>query len=390
MSSLVLRRDLSLEVPRLLVGAVQPYQTLAGPALTTSFLRQPDLLPFQRTAFSHAAIAPLYFHTLLHTLAEFAETPRAVQHSPVKLRHAPMPNFWDLIGTLNCFYYSAHAPYGELAGSSALDEHPAMGAVELVRPGHRKESDVKLTLFNNAHQPVASMLMTGPKGGTTHQAGGDAVEDLQDTSCASPLTRTAFPYVEPPTELTTSDCEGLSAVMIGGTQVYGGLYGSLMPMEGSGGFGQRACYRVENVAVSSLSPDDPGQVSVAEEAADDNAASSSESIAMPPWVLYDCVQRFFFRLHSSGVFGGDAAIAPGEGWRVSAHHVIQTGDAVFGVPVEVVCAVPRVYINYRLPPWRHQLGLPAVNNATACVCLRCETRQDGRLVSTGVYFFCRS
>ncbi|CAG9569420.1 conserved hypothetical protein [Leishmania major strain Friedlin] len=389
MTSLVLRRDLSLEVPKLLIGAVQPYQTLAGPALTTSFLHQPDLLPFQRTAFSHAAVAPLYFHTLLHTLAEFAETPRAVQYSAVKLRHAPKADFWDSVGTLNCFYYSAHAPYGAPVEASVLDQHPAMGAVELVRPGHRMESDVKLTLFNDSHQPIASMLMTGPNG-APRETDDDAVESSQGTSSTSPHARTAFPYVAPPTKETTSASDCLSAVMIGGTRVYGGLYGDLMPMESGGGFGQRACYRVEDAAAYSPSLDARSRVSGTEAAAGERTASSSASTVMPPWVLYDCVQRFFLRLHRSGIFGGDAAVAPTEGWRVSAHHVVQTEDAVFGVPVEVVCAVPRVYPSYRLPPWRHRLGLPAIpNGAPPCVCLRCETRQGGRLVSTGVYFFNR-
>ncbi|GET86229.1 hypothetical protein, conserved [Leishmania tarentolae] len=389
MTSLVLRRDLSLEVPKLLIGAVQPYQTLAGPALTTSFLHRPDLLPFQRTAFSHAAVAPLYFHTLLHTLAEFAEAPRAVQHSAVKLRHAPKADFWESVGTLNCFYYSAHAPYGAPTEASVLDEHPAMGAVELVRPGHRMESDVKLTLFNNSHQPIASMLMTGPKGATREADDDDAVESTQGTSSTSPHARTAFPYVEPPTKDTTS-AFGCAAVMMGGTQVDGGLYGDLIPMKGSGGFGQRAYYKVETAAASSLSPDARSRTSGTATAEEEPTTPSSVPIIMPPWLLYDCVQKFFFRLHSSGAFGGDAAIAPTEGWHVSAHHVVQTEDAVFGVPVEVVCAVPRVYASYRLPPWRHQLGLPAIPNGTVpCVCLRCETRQSGRLISTGVYFFCR-
>ncbi|CAJ1017672.1 hypothetical protein, conserved [Leishmania lindenbergi] len=389
MTSLVLRRDLSLEVPKLLIGAVQPYQTLAGPALTTSFLHHPELLPFQRTAFSHAAVPPLYFHTLLHTLAEFAETPRAVQHSTVKLRHAPKSDFWESVGTLNCFYYSAHAPYGAPKEASALDAHPAMGAVELVRPGHRKESDVKLTLFNSTHQPIASMLMTGPKSAAL-ETGDDAVKRGQGTSSVSSNARTAFPYAAPPTEATAPACDCLSAVMVGGTRVCGGLYGDLMRMEGSEGFGQRACYRIENAAVSSLSPDAQSTVSGTEAADDERVASSLAPTVMPPWVLYDCVQQFFSRLHSSGAFGHDAAIAQAVGWRVSAHHIVQTEDAVFGVPVEVVCAAPRVYPSYRLPPWRHQLGLPAVpNGAAPCVCLRCETRQDGRLISTGVYYFCR-
>ncbi|KAG5485826.1 hypothetical protein LSCM1_07240 [Leishmania martiniquensis] len=386
--SLVLRRDLSLEVPKLLVGAVQPYQTVAGPALTTTFLQHADLLPFQRVTFSDAAVAPLYFHTLLHTLAEFAETPRTVRYSATKLRHAPKDNFWDSVGTLNCFYYSTHLPDGVATEASALSQHPAMGAVELVRPGHRRESDVKLTLFNNAHQPIASMLMTGPPGApraTEDDVGGSK----RGPDSTSPHARRALPYVAPPSEEPVSACGLESAVVIGGTQVCGGLYGDLMPMGTSGGFGQRACYTVKDVATSSMAPSAANQISGAAAADEEEAASSLTRTVMPPWVLYDCVQRLFLRLHSSGAFGADVAIAPTEGWHASAHHVIQTDDAVFGVPLEIACAAPRVYPSYRLHPWRHQLGLPAISGAVPCVCLRCETRQGGRLVSTGVYYFCR-
>lgn len=111
---------------------------------------------------------------------------------------------------------------------------------------------------------------------------------------------------------------------------------------------------------------------------------------MPPWVLYDCVQRFFFRLHRDGRFGDDELVAPAEEWRLSAHHVVQTSDAVFGQPLDVVCAKPRVDPHYRLPPWRSQLGLPVISGGDVpCVALRCEVRQGGQVVSTGVYFFCR-
>ncbi|KAK7198451.1 hypothetical protein NESM_000805400 [Novymonas esmeraldas] len=384
-SSLLVQRDLSLEVPRLLVGAAQPYQTLAGPALTTHFLHQPALLPFQRTAFSHAAVAPLYFHTLLHTLAEFAETPRAVRHSVVRQRHAPKEDFWEAVGTLNCFYFSAQAPRGALGGSAALDQHPAMGAVELVRPSHRKESDVKLTLFDGAHQPIASMLMTGPRETTRTASGG--TDGLPDAPSSPPThTRTALPFLAPPaaTAAAAPDGDGeLLAVMIGSTRVSGGLYGDVVSMPG-GGLAHRAYYRLGDVDATATT----GGAEVRRD--DASVAPTAAPTAMPPWVLFDCVQRLFLRLHSCGAFGDDLAVASAEGWRVVAHHVVQTEDGVFDAPVDVVCAAPRVQPRYRLPPWRHQLGLPAVPAGEApCVSLRCEIRQSGRLVSTGVYHFCR-
>lgn len=271
MASLVLRRDLSLEVPKLLVGTVQPYQTLAGPALTTSFLHQPELLPFQSTPFSHAAVAPLYFHTLLHTLAEFAETPRAVRYSHVRQQHAPMAIFWDSVGILNCFYYSAHNTswQGENRQGKAdpissqrrrAAQYPAMGAVELVRPSHRKESDVKLTLFDREHQPIASMLMTGPKDEPRLGADTDGHSSSVASATQSSQRRTPLSFQAPPTDpsvytATRAGAEGfdlsnVAAVMVGGTQVYGGLYGKVVSMGEDQGYAHRAHYWTDDLSAS--------------------------------------------------------------------------------------------------------------------------------------------
>ncbi|KPI86480.1 hypothetical protein ABL78_4464 [Leptomonas seymouri] len=404
MTSLILRRDLSLEVPRLLVGTVQPYQTLAGPALTTSFLHQPELLPFQSAPFFHAAIAPLYFHTLLHTLAEFAETPRTAHQSHVKLLHAPKANFWQSVGTLNCFYYSVHntafntrSPQ-EGAGLDFTALHPAMGAVELARPSHREESDVKLTLFNGDHQPIASMLMTGPKERPRAHAdgtGGGASSPPQH----SQQRRTPLPFQSPPARPSDyetlsfigegSSSPGVSAVVIGGSQVHGGLYGDVVSIGAGQGYAHRACYWIDDTADASTAQTEAGK-SEREACEGSEETATGVHTAMPPWLLYDCVQRFFYRLHRRRFFGDNAAITPAAGWRLSAHHVVQVDDAVLGLPLEVVCAAPRVDPRYRLPPWRSQLGLPEVSGADVpCVSLRCELRQSGRVISTGVYFFCR-
>ena len=413
MASLVLRRDLSLEVPKLLVGTVQPYQTLAGPALTTSFLHQPELLPFQSTPFSHAAVAPLYFHTLLHTLAEFAETPRAVRHSHVRQQHAPKADFWDSVGILNCFYYSAHNTswHGENRQGKAdpissqrrrAAQHPAMGAVELVRPSHRKESDVKLTLFDREHQPIASMLMTGPKDESRLGADTDGRFSSVASATQSSQRRTPLSFQAPPTDPSVYtatrpgaedlDLSNVAAVMVGGTQVYGGLYGEVVSMGEDQGYAHRAHYWTDDLSASlaaSSSPEAQTTRGSGADAAKTEAVGTAPTV-MPPWVLYDCVQRFFFRLHRDGRFGDDELVAPAEGWRLSAHHVVQTSDAVFGQPLDVVCATPRVDPHYRLPPWRSQLGLPVISGGDVpCVTLRCEVRQGGQVVSTGVYFFCR-
>lgn len=399
MASLILRRDLSLEVPKLLVGTVQPYQTLAGAALTTSFVHQPELLPFQSAPLFHASVAPLYFHTLLHTLAEYAETPRAVQHSHVKLRHAPKADFWDAVGTLNCFYFSAHGtPWRatEAPGHGGpTAQHPAMGAVELVRPSHRKESDVKLTLFDADHQPLASMLMTGPKTVTLLS------EDKEGGAASLAHRRTPLPPQAPPTELAKFVSSALpdedfgqaavSSVMLGGTQVCGGLYGEVVPM-GDGadeGYAHRAYYWADDLPSTSPTTANINEENAEADGKEKGHASPAHTV-MPPWVSYNCVEQFFHCLRRSGRIGDDARITPGMGWRLASHHVVQVADAVLGLPMEIVCAAPHVHPRYRLPPWRYQLGLPVLSGGDVpTVALRCEVRQGGQVVSTGVYFFCR-
>lgn len=410
MASLALRRDLSLEVPKLLVGTVQPYQTLAGPALTTSFLHQPELLPFQATPFFHAAVAPLYFHTLLHTLAEFAETPRTLHQRHVALRQAPKPDFWTAVGTLNCFYYSAHsAAWGgglrqgetgpQRGGLTA--QHPAMGAVELVRPSHRQASDVKLTLFNGDHQPLASMLMTGPREEAGLPTLSAALENEEGGAAVPPASpehrRTPLPFLKPPatsSEWAASSLpvdefgvDAVSTIVVGGTPVRGGLYGDVMVMgaDETEGYAHRAFYKTDDGrAATAVSP------TTSAERESGEAPAVTAQTAMPPWVLYDCVLRFFYCLHGGGYLSKDPLITPVTGWRLASHHVVQVADAVLGLPMEVVCAAPRVYPHYRLPPWRAKLGLPMLSGgAVPCVALRCEVRQSGQVISTGVYFFCR-
>ncbi|KAH8613389.1 hypothetical protein ERJ75_000794200 [Trypanosoma vivax] len=138
---------------RLLVSAAQPYTTLSGPALSVHLLQQPSIMGFQRLPFHHIGVPGVYFHSLLHSLVEFACTQRPVRESHVRMMHAPMENFWDSVGCLNCTYFTAYGP--------PCRAHPVVGAVELASPTHRKKKDVRLSLYNDEYRALATMIMTG-------------------------------------------------------------------------------------------------------------------------------------------------------------------------------------------------------------------------------------
>lgn len=405
MASLVTRREMSLEVPKLLIAAAQPYQTLGGPALTTLFLNQPHLLPFQQEAFHHSSLCPIYSHVLLHTLAEFSTTPRQSRDAATRPLGLPNANFWRDVGVLNCFYTTIYSrpslhPSGAVEREISANRdtnasrkepcssappllHPVMGAVELVRPSHRHESDVKLTLFASDHRPVASVLMTGPSMSHAIQSGcgSGAVADRSPGagSAANPLGRTPLPNCSPPKEQSGYEAaslrgsaqhgSGLPALELSGAKVNGGLYGDVVVISGAEGpsYAQRGYFWP---AVSS-------------------ADSSGE--LLPPWTVHHLVDCFLSSLQRSGFIGGSAgeeATSRPRRWWLCAHHVVQVGDLIINCPLEIVSATPQLSKGFRLPPWRQQIGLPSLFGESTCVALHVEVRQKGQVVSTGTFFYC--
>lgn len=427
MASLTVRKEVALDVPKLLVAVAQPYQTLSGPALTTHFLYQPQLLPFQAGPFAHAAVPPLYFYTLLHTLAEFAETPRPVRASHTKMLQPPKADFWRAVGTLNCFYGTVYD--NALRGDAA---HPAMGAVELVQPSHRSEKDVRLTLFDEAHQPMAALRMTGPRETTKHSA---AIATTAGSSAPTSLRRTPLPYVPPPSfsghhsergykcfstqhnreagspsTLYAATTSSLSPVCStsGKLNAFGGLYGDLVSLS-DGGYAHRACFGSPllggSLHVPSAVSHTPHASTTTTTTSDDRSGEGEQEeaeVCVPPWLLYECVTDFCAELFKEGRLGVDvkdvtdvlqsspSSEGDGVSWRLAAHQSVQCGDAVFSAPLDVVCGPPKVDLHYRVPPWRQELGLPALSLAQSdfpCVRLCAEVRQEGQVVMCGAFFF---
>lgn len=467
--------SLAVSAPRLLIAAAQPYQTVAGPALTVNFLRQSQLLPFQRLPFTYSAVAPFYFHALLHTLAEFAETPRPVRQSLVKQIHAPMDDFWRSVGTLNRFSCTVYEKnlMGVTKRGRVTDyswTHPSMGAVELSRVSHRHECDVRLTLFREDFAPLAAMVMTGPD------------ETMaRETSCHPqhpPLRREgAFvPLQEParrrrplsfqpvPTDAAAFyrprvERECVSALQPSPSSLFleaersllfptdlfpfthaeegkeekekekernwqrccGGLYGPLVVMLHQSGYAHRAGF--------SAAPEPSPSAAAGEEAGiagngegEPLDEEESAAAALPPWALHSLIADLCSRLDEEGHFlsekGPRAEGRPSPSsskslpspWWVCAFDCQQSGDALYGLPIDFVVAPPRVFASdYRVPPWRQQIGQPSLQvgeqgqesepgtqsekekrrrETIALVALRLEARQKGRVFLDGT-FYCR-
>ncbi|CCW68469.1 unnamed protein product [Phytomonas sp. Hart1] len=414
MSFLASQQEVAVSIPKLLLAAVQPYQTIAGPALSTNFLTQTSLLPFQKLPFTHSSVAPVYFHTLLHSLAEFCETPRPVRTSHVRQLHPPHEHFWDDVGILNCFYSTTYHPHQR--------KHPSMGAVELLHASHRKESDVKLTLYDETYRPLVGMLLTGPRGDKTPPLLLSNGVSAAPEDGSKGLRCRMLPRASPPSEAkdywpSSSEWCGVEEVSVGALgsiDSFGGLYGPLVSLQG-GGYAQRACYCLTTkedpsdeqshhktqctVGMSSKE----GNQSVSEK--EDGEANSvvisdclhqstslRQAVEAPPWMLTATARDLCERLHSEGCLspenGERLSLAEDTMWCIAAYQGVQCADIVFNEPFDVVCAAPRVQLNYRVAPWRHQIGQPVADGCSSCVVgLRMEMRQFGAVILCGTFYF---
>ncbi|CCW60261.1 unnamed protein product [Phytomonas sp. EM1] len=419
MSSLALKPEVSVSIPKLLLAAVQPYQTIAGPALSTNFLTHTSLLPFQKLSFTHSSVAPVYFHTLLHSLAEYCETPQPVRSSHVKQLHPPHENFWDDVGTLNCFYSTTYRPRNR--------EHPAMGAVELVHASHRRECDVRLTLYDQTYQPLVAMLMTGPRGNKTLPVLPIDGSPTAPEGGSNSLRCRMLPRMLPPSEregywrsnIQWCGIEDVSMGESGNASSFGGLYGPLELLQG-GGYAQRVCYRLsikESPSAEASHDETQSVVGMPSEKAnqtvskkEDDAAGSAavphhppqlasvqqeprqQLVEAPPWMLTATVRDLCERLHREGCLspaeGGMPNLAEGTAWCMTAYQGVQCGDVVFNESFDIVCAAPRVQPTYRVAPWRHQIGQPVAKGYGPCVVsLRVEIRQFSEVILCGTFYF---
>nr|CCC90611.1 unnamed protein product [Trypanosoma congolense IL3000] len=316
----------SVDLPwKLLVAAAQPYQTLSGPALSINFLRQPALMPFQHLPFNRTGVPGLYFHSLLHSLAEFSTTPRPVRDSHVKMLHAPMEDFWNSLGLLNSVYYTLYTPFSA--------EHPEIGAVELASPSHRNQKDIRMSLYNGTYQPVATMIATGAT------SGAELDPSSQCGTSAAPLAYRA----------------------VGAVMSASPLVGDLTELP-DGSFRHEAVFTKSN--------------------------HSEEGDVVPPWRLDECVVDFCRSLAVGGLLAPKIPSDRECNFVVAAQQVLAYDDVMEDVPVDIVSASPRVFARYRMPPWRHRIGLPLFGTGIypPCVALCVEMRQEGLKKVAGTYF----
>lgn len=378
------RELVAWDVPKLLIAAAQPYHTVAGPALTVNFLQQSTLLPFQQLPFTHSSLLGLYAHTMLHTLAEFAETPRTVRTSTVGQVHAAMDNFWSSVGVLNTFYATHH---------QASSQHPAMGAVELLRSSHRKECDVKTSFFDEDHRPLVSVLMTGPRN-TTVSLGSDPEEELVQRQ-RMPLA--SYPSPSTAAEFVPGEAPLAAALATGTLRCEGGLYGEVVSLRG-GSYGCRALFRVVQPQDMNVAAATTATASPVVESIPFAAEAAVPSLSVPPWVLQACISDLCQCLdrhqclvpdgHSADLRSPSNATDGHRQWRLCAQQYAQWGDVEMGVPVDVVCGPPRLQRNARIPPWRHELGKPAISSETSMGAALCvEVRQRGLVQHRGTYHF---
>ncbi|ORC82979.1 uncharacterized protein TM35_000791050 [Trypanosoma theileri] len=318
-------RNSVVELPwKALIAAAQPYQTLSGPALSVNFLQQPNLLPFQRLPFHHSGVYGRYFHSLLHSLAEFATTPRPVRNSHVKMLHAPKEDFWKSVGVLNSVYHTTYTPF--------VHQHPVMGAVELTSPSHRRKKDVRLSLYNSTHQPIATMIATG--------SSSDVYVEEEEKNIEVPLPHCDLDETVPAAEVVSS----IKRLMDG----------SIM---------QQILFK--NKVDQGVGGD-----------------------VVPPWRIDGCVAEFCQMLALNEFLAPHVSSKDSHMWTIAAQQTVSYGELFLDEPVDLVSASPRVFAQYRMPPWRHRIGLPlfSIDVQPLCVALRLEVRQHGTTKITGTYF----
>lgn len=110
---------------------------------------------------------------------------------------------------------------------------------------------------------------------------------------------------------------------------------------------------------------------------------------LPPWTLLPLLTEVCNALgregHISTVHG--TSQVSGMRWWMCAYQYSYFQDVVVGEQVEVVCAPPRYFPSYRVPPWKTRIGAPPSIGITRCVALRGEVRQHNEVALAGTFFF---
>ena len=331
-----------LAAPLGVVTAAQPYQTVAGPALSVHFLHEPRLYPFQRRSFTDAAAPALYQSVLLHSLAEFCETPRPSRHHVASMMVSPMKDFWRQLGILNTTYMSTSAVGSHL--------HPTMGSIELVQSAHRKNKDLRFSLYGPNEQCLAFSVMTGPK---------DVAYQAMPMVDAETARRMAEEASRDPMDDILPRIEQQS-----------------QPEEFRQG-GEDTMLVVGNVVQLRMSPGFAARLSCWNRGAD--------GVPVAPWLVLRAIAAFAAKVVSVAELMTPAA-AGGAVWQCVSCNAVNNGDVLSGIDAEIVCAEPKWFPSYSMPPWKHEVGAPMLTGQP-CLALRLEVRQLSKAVVIGTYFF---
>lgn len=392
--------------------AAQPFQTVAGPGLTLNFQFDPQQFPFQRLPLSNPVVPALYTHTLLDALSEFAETPRTVRHRRTNAMHvAPMPNFWDAVGTLNTTYSTLttlplssskpkqqdnvsnstgqrHRGDGSSGMVVPVDAHPALGTIELV---HRSKGtgllDVRTTLYSAQHEPLSTSVMTGPttdKGLLVSAAEAEAQQAALQRKSVYSSSDVTVAIKEGRSE---SDTSSSSTVVAGSVR--------RLPSSGapntSGSNSSATSFAALAILPSSFCVETATSISTTVDGG--GAAAAESSRIAPPWVLYRLVVDFWEQVSATHpelveecTTGGPSATASSSSWCLLSHRSVLNGDLRIDHPIELVSAVPKVMQRFYVPQWKHTMGLPWMHHPAPVVALHLECRQEGVVVASGVFY----
>ncbi|CUE97672.1 Hypothetical protein, putative [Bodo saltans] len=391
-----------LATPKSCAIAAQPYQTIAGPALSVTFAFDDRLHPFQQREFHAAAVPSLYAHSLLDHLAEFSETKRTLARRRTNdLQVAPLPDFWKRVGNLNTVYCTLHRVSAVSTSSRRQQlcissEHPAAGSIELTPSAHRRSNllDIRSTLHDANYQPLATILWTGTEDGVV---GGVARLETSESEEQHDLSMQRAQIFDStgavlPTRNETVQVEGVVAPDHSEDDLH---HAEAAPGTTAPYIVRSRCVRLKDGGVAALG----AFRSVLHEENHNNvgsheqpAAPSFSPVVVPPWMVLDLVS-LFVRCAVASLQDIAPNHVPGDHtnphqWMLASYHHSQGGDidAAAGEGVEIVSGVPKVFPSYTMPPWKHHVGLPMLRGEP-CMAWHIELRQHGVLVSSGVYYF---
>lgn len=139
------------EVPMSMAVAAQPFATTEGNGASMHFAHDPERFAVQRQPATASSVLGLYSQIALDKYFDELNTAR---FGPNKQSfEAPGKFIAQRLGSLAVCRMSVHQPFRE--------RHPSAASVEPVRLSHRSELSLSVSLFDDAHRPIATRLLTG-------------------------------------------------------------------------------------------------------------------------------------------------------------------------------------------------------------------------------------